>query len=105
MTPNDTWGSCLGNTTTQPSLSLLRDPGGKGAHPTHRGTASHCTSLSPVLPAYKALSHRNIRKPSFTAYITDHWLDLCNNAGGLEKTLDHPAPQSTEVQTIGLSFM
>lgn len=28
-----------------------------------------------------------------------------NNAGGLEKTLDHPAPQSTEVQTIGLSFV
>lgn len=25
--------------------------------------------------------------------------------GGLEKTLDHPTPQSTEVQTIGLSFV
>lgn len=48
---------------------------------------SHCTSHSPILPAYEALSHRNIRKPSSTPINPDHWLGLPQQHRGADEDL------------------
>lgn len=56
MTPNDTWGSCLGDTTTQSWSSFaVRSRKERSTSNPQRYQFSQCTSHSPVLSAYEAL--------------------------------------------------